>query len=157
MPWFLWEPACGDGAIVVPLRESGRSVVATDLVERGCPMAEARVDFLLEARAPVINDGIVTNPPFKLADEFVRRSLGLASYVAMLLRINFLAGQAHKALFAEHPPARVHISSRRFPMMHRQGWDGPIETSQMDYVWLVWDARHVGEPVVRWFDWKDFA
>ena len=33
----LWEPACGDGAIVNVLREAGHTVYATDLVDRGCP------------------------------------------------------------------------------------------------------------------------
>jgi len=33
----IWEPACGDGAIVTPLRKAGYRVVATDLVDRGCP------------------------------------------------------------------------------------------------------------------------
>ena len=35
IPSRIWEPACGDGAIVMPLREAGYTVHATDLVARG--------------------------------------------------------------------------------------------------------------------------
>jgi hypothetical protein len=156
MPRVIWEPACGDGAIVGPLRAAGHIVIATDLVDRGCPEGESGIDFVL-FKPYRLCEGIITNPPFKLADEFVRRALALAPYVAMLLRINFLASTGRKGLFSSHPPARIHVSSRRFPMMHRQGWDGEIATSTMDHAWLIWDVRHAGEPVVRWFDWKDFA
>jgi hypothetical protein len=32
LPHDIWEPACGRGAIVKPLRAAGHKVVATDLV-----------------------------------------------------------------------------------------------------------------------------
>ena len=33
LPHYLWEPACGPGAIVRVLREAGHQVLATDLVD----------------------------------------------------------------------------------------------------------------------------
>ena len=71
----IWEPACGPGAIVSILRDHGKEVVATDLVDYGCPDSQGNIDFLMEHKAPEGVQSIVTNPPFKLADEFVRHGL----------------------------------------------------------------------------------
>lgn len=156
LPSTIWEPACGDGAIVLPLRETGRAVIATDLVSRGCPESEARIDFLMNAPRFEVG-GIVTNPPFKLATEFVQASLDRAPYVAMLMRLNFLEGGARKSFFENSPLARVHVASRRLPMMHRDGWDGPKSGSAIAYAWFVWDKAHTGSPEIQWFDWKEHA
>ena len=63
----IWEPACGDGAIVNVLRDTGHRVYATDLVDRGCPDSESRVDFLMEQAPSFAIGAIVTNPPYALA------------------------------------------------------------------------------------------
>lgn len=157
IPASIWEPACGDGAIVLPLRAAGYEVYASDLVARGCPNSVSGHDFLMPFKVLENIDGVVTNPPFKLAAEFIEKSLTIAPYVAMLLRLNFLEGTGRRSLFAINPPARIHVSSRRLPMMHRDGWEGPRSTSTTCFAWFVWDASHKGEPVIRWFDWKDHA
>lgn len=149
----IWEPACGDGAIVKPLRAAGYEVLATDLVDRGCPDSSIS-DFLAGNTRPYHN-AIITNPPFKLAREFVDTALESAPYVAMLLRLAFLEGVGRKDWFESSPLARVHVSSRRLPMMHREGWEGPKSTSAVCHAWFIWDKRHEGRPVVQWFDFKD--
>jgi len=69
LPDSVWEPACGPGSIVGILRATGHRVYATDLVDYGCPDSENGVDFLME-RPPCFSVGaIVTNPPYKLADQ----------------------------------------------------------------------------------------
>lgn len=148
----IWEPACGDGAIVIPLREAGYSVGATDLVDRGCP--DSWVANFLDY-SPYGADAIITNPPFKLAREFVDTALQRAPYVAMLLRLAFLEGAARKPWFESTPLARVHVSSRRLPMMHRDGWEGPKAGSAVCHAWFVWDKRHEGRPNIQWFDYRD--
>jgi len=155
LPRQIWEPACGDGAIVIPLREAGYEVRATDLIGRGCPHSYAGLNFL---KLGVCEDdwpGIVTNPPYKLVNEFVEVAMTKAPYVAFLLRVQFLEGIDRRNLFKRYPPARVHISSRRLPMMHRGDWEGPRSTSTTCFAWFVWDRRWRGEPVIRWFDWKE--
>lgn len=155
LPRRLWEPTCGDGAIVNPLRAAGFDVHASDLVDRGCPDSEKGVDFLMPFPVPASIGGIVTNPPFKNAVEFVERSLVIAPYVAMLLRLSFLEGVQRKPWFEAGPLARVHVSSRRLPMMHRGGWEGAKAGSAIAFAWFVWDARHQGKPDLHWFDWAD--
>lgn len=156
LPRCLWEPACGDGAIVLPLRDAGYEVLASDLVDRGCPDSDHRVDFLMERRTIGFCTGIVTNPPYKLAQAFAEHAISLVPYVAMLLPLSFLAGQERRSWHLGAPLARVWVSSRRLPMMHKDGWAGTLSTSTVDHAWFVWDTRwKVGNTIVNWFDWKD--
>ena len=37
LPRCIWEPAAGDGAIVLPFRAAGYGVVASDIVDYGWP------------------------------------------------------------------------------------------------------------------------
>ncbi len=155
LPPVIWEPACGDGAIVLPLRAAGYTVHASDLVARGCPDSEARIDFLFPCAVPDGAGGIVTNPPFKLARAFIDTALSRVPYVAMLMRLAFLEGGARRPWFEASPLARVHVSARRLPMMHRGGWEGPAAGSGVAFAWFVWDRRHVARPEIRWFDWRE--
>lgn len=143
----IWEPACGAGAISRVLVAHGHSVISTDLVERG--YGSPRIDFLMELapRAP----NIISNPPFKLAAQFARRACDLTTgKVAMLLRLGWLEGRARREMFAETPFARLWVFSRRLPMMHRHGYDGPESTSTIAFAWFVWDHAHSGPPTIGW-------
>ena len=86
----IWEPACGLGAISTILEEHGHTVVSTDLVERGFGIG--RVDFLLEQHGLAPN--VITNPPYKLADEFARRACDLTTGKVALLNASCMAGRA---------------------------------------------------------------
>lgn len=156
LPRHIWEPAAGDGAIVTPLAEAGHTVTATDLVDYGLAGCRAGVDYL-EAAAPAGIGGIVTNPPYRLAMAFAEKALGEVPYLALLLRTNFLESTARLPFFRRHPPTRVWISSRRLPMMHRHGWQGPRAPSNTCFAWFVWERGVEGRPVVDWFDWRDHA
>lgn len=155
LPKTILEPACGDGAIVLPFREAGYRVFASDLVARGCPDSESGVDFLMPFPVPGVFEGIVSNPPFKLAQQFITKAISISPYVAMLLRLSFLEGQARHEWFRNSPLARVHVASRRLPMMHRHGWVGPVASSTTPYAWFVWQSDHVGAPEIHWFDWRN--
>jgi hypothetical protein len=98
--------------------------------------------------------GIVTNPPYRLAVQFAEKALTEVGYVALLLRTNFLESTARLAFFRRHPPARIWISSRRLPMMHRQGWQGPRAPSNTCFAWFIWDSQAEQTQVLDWFDWR---
>ena len=152
LPHVVWEPACGPGAIVKVLRDAGHKVYATDLVTYGCPDSEGRIDFLMEGRPPADVGAVVTNPPYKLAEEFVRHALTLGiPKVVMLLRLAFLEGEGRRSILQDGPLARVHVFRRRLPMMHRNGWNGPRLTSgAIAFAWFVWDLAHRGAPELWW-------
>lgn len=142
----IWEPACGAGAIAEVLSEYGREVIATDLVDRG--YGTSRVDFLMESR--LLAPNVITNPPYKLADEFARHAVELgADKVALLLRLVWLAGQRRRLILS--CLARVWVFSGRLPRMHRVGWEGArSESSTIDFAWFVWERRFAGKPTLGW-------
>jgi predicted RNA methylase len=155
IPHCVWEPACGDGAIAFPLSEAGRSVFATDIIDRGYGCVG---DFLTFETDPRMS-AVVTNPPFSAAQEFVDKAFSFPSihYCALLLRLAFLESQKRKGWFEANPPARVHVSSRRLPMMHRESWTGPKSTSAVPYAWFIFLRGYDGAPQLRWFDWADYV
>ena len=130
------------------LREAGLYVHATDLVDHGCPASESAVDFLLEQRAPDGVDSIVTNPPFKLADQFVSHALHLVPRVTMLLRLAFLESELRSPILDSGNLARVHVFKNRLPMMHRSGWAGPRASSSIPFAWFCWDRNHLGPTII---------
>jgi hypothetical protein len=160
LPHHLWEPAAGRGAIVSVLRAAGHAVLASDLVDYGEPTHFARRDFLME-RLPAKVEAIITNPPFKLADEFVAHALDLCPRVYMLLRLAFYeAGtgkqwkhRLRKRVLDEIPPVRIHVFRGRLPMMHRAGWDGPRASSATPFAWFVWNRAHLGPTELHRISW----
>lgn len=151
----IWEPACGDGAIVNVLRAVGHRVYASDLVDRGCPDSESRIDFLLEQPPGVHIGAIVTNPPYALAKPFVVHALGLAvPKVAMLLRLAFLEGSGRSSILDTGLLARVHVFRNRLPMMHRHGWDGPQASSSIAFAWFVWELNWNKSTELHRISWR---
>jgi hypothetical protein len=142
----VWKPACGPGAIVRVLRAAGHQVYATDLVDYVSPDQDAHgIDFLMEFAVPDIAS-IVTNPPFKLADDFVRHALLLCPRVYMLLRLAFLESDGRSDILEGGRLRRVYVFRERLPMMHRAGWNGPRASSALAFAWFVWDRQHRGPP-----------
>lgn len=158
LPHWLWEPACGRGAIVNVLRAAGHQVVASDLVDYGVPITcHWRHDFLMERKAPDGCGAIVTNPPYKLANEFAAHALELCPKVYMLLRLAFYESERRKPILDNAGLARVHVFSKRLPMMHRDGWEGRKANSGMAFAWFVWDRSHTGPTVLQRISWEHAA
>jgi hypothetical protein len=146
----IWEPACGDGAISDVLEEYYPGQVwSTDLIERGYGLAG--VDFLAPAPAACC-DHIITNPPFKLAEHFVRLSLIRSrGKVAMLLRLSWLEGSKRRVLFESTPLARVWVFSSRLSIGRGADRDmGGGGGGMIAFAWFVWDKTHIGPPVIGW-------
>jgi hypothetical protein len=157
LPHRIWEPACGRGAIVNVLRAHDHEVVATDLVDYGIPITAPgyyRVDFLMERCAPEGTQAIVTNPPFKLAEQFVEHALDLCPRVVMLLRLAFLESNRRTAILEYCGLARIHVFRKRLPMMHRAEWQGPKANSGMAFAWFCWDREHRGPVTVHRISWE---
>jgi hypothetical protein len=155
LPHRLWECACGDGTgILDPLRAAGHQVIGSDLVDYERPDCFWRRDFLLERKAPAGCEGIVTNPPYKLVEQFVEHALDLCPRVIMLLRLAFLESEKRCAILEDRGLARVLVFRKRLPMMHRLGWEGRKANSGMAFAWFVWDRSHVGPTTIERVSWE---
>lgn len=155
----IWEPCAGRGAISRELRALGFDVIAQDLVDysgRDDSIATG-IDFLMERSAPQGCAAIVTNPPYKLADQFIRHGLTLAPRVIVLLRAMAIEGASRVDLIDRHLRA-FWIGIDRPPAMHREGWKGNrMQKSGAPFAWFDFSAspRASGEPIhLRRFWWR---
>lgn len=144
----VWEPACGEGHISRFLKGIGYDVISSDLIDRG--YGEPRVDFLMEWTPRAEN--VITNPPFKLAREFILKALALTTgKVVMFLPLSYLAGlRRWQEIYNVTPPARVYVFISRV-QMKRGGTDGGEGGGGMiNFMWAVWDRSHKGRTEVYW-------
>ena len=139
--------AAGPGAIVKVLRAAGHAVVASDIKDYGFAL-QFRRDFLLETRAPADTACVLTYPPYRLANQFVARSLELVPRVLMLLRLAFLESQRRTPILESGALARINLFRERLPRMHRAGWNGPKASSSIAFAWFVFDRNHSGPTIV---------
>jgi hypothetical protein len=153
LPHWVWEPAAGRGAIVNILRDHGHAVVASDLIDYGGLHFVA--DFLTTTKAPVDCEAILTNPPYRLADQFARHALDLVPQVYLLLRLAFLESIRRSDVLEKRGLCAVHVCRRRLPMMHRDGWSGPRASSAIPFAWFVWDRDHRGPATMDRISWGD--
>lgn len=146
----IWECACGEGHLAEAFKERGHNVFATDLIDRGYGMGG--FDFL---KCNVHWDGdIITNPPYKYAQEFVEHAMELVpdgAKVAMFLKLQFLEGKARKELFRKYPPKTVYVSSSRLICAKNGDFD-KVTSSAVAYCWYVWVKGYKGDTTIKWFN-----
>jgi hypothetical protein len=149
----IWEPACGCGAMSRTLEQAGYLVRSSDLIDRG--FGAAGVDFLQQAKT--WGDNVVTNPPFKLAREFVEHALSIVpGKVAVLARLQWLESGPRQAFFRAAPFARLYVFSTRVPFQRGRLVDSGEGGGRMvAYAWFIFDPSHIGPAVVDWLDYDD--
>lgn len=127
------EPACGEGHMARPLGEYFGRVTASDVHDYGYGAVE---DYLF-APAQIV-DWTITNPPFRLASEFIQRGTAYSrGGVAMLVRTSFLeGGKRHRELFSPNPPALILQFCERVPMF--KGRIDRAGSTATSYCWMVW-------------------
>lgn len=145
---LIWEPACGDGALAKRLVDAGHRVIGSDLVDRG--YGEARRDFLMEGLPPGVAH-VVTNPPFKLGEQFWRHACAITpGKVAFLARLTWLEGLERAAMFRRHPPARVWVVPWRAKMQRGRLATAADSGGMLAWCWYVRDPSHSGPPTLGW-------
>lgn len=141
----IWECACGDGAISRVLDAHGYQTKSTDLIDRG--YGETPHDFLT---SPYRSVNVITNPPFKLAEQFVKLSLERTTgKVALLCKLQFLEGAKRKLMFETTPLKKVWVFSKRITMA-RNGEYEKYSSSMICFAWYVWQHKYEGEPSIGW-------
>ena len=165
-----WEPACGEMFMADPLGEYFEKVIATD-VHRYSDR-HGICDFLIEGATYARPDWIFTNPPFKLASQFITRAREQARRgVVMFVRGSFTEGdERYHALFAPHcRPSYVVTYCERVVLLKgrviRAGSPDPFNfdpvtlaprmaSSATSYALVIWlpgqhDTRHRWIPKCR--------
>ncbi len=144
MEWFEWtifEPACWRWDISECFVNKWFEVTSTDLIYRG--YWEWEKDFLNYTWFWF--DNIVTNPPYKLAKEFIEHSKKYAGKkIAMFLKTTFLESSGRYKMFqdTEFPLKTVYQFCKRVPIY--KNWE------KMKNSWLVAYARFVRDKDYKW-------
>lgn len=140
----VWEPACGSGKMLRVLQSRYADAFGTDI---------STGDDFLTTRNRVVDvprPGIITNPPYNAATEFVERALkitGVASgIVAMLLRTDFDHAKTRSHLFAKHPAfSKKIVLTKRVVWFEKKG-----AAPSFNHAWYIWDWKHSGPPTLSY-------
>ena len=129
------EPACGRGYMSRPLSEQFGRVDSADLIDYG--FGDVR-DFLTYPYLAGSHDWVITNPPFKRAQDFIERAMTVAkSGVAILARTVFLESIGrYEGLFKKNPPTYFAQFTERVPMV--KGRLDKKASTATGYAWFVW-------------------
>lgn len=100
--WTIWECAAGKGMMVEALRAKGFKTIGTDIAEG--------YDFL--SWEPPEWDCVVTNPPYSLKDQFVRRCYRLGKPFAMLMPLTALESAERQRLYRDQGLELVVLDKR---------------------------------------------
>lgn len=167
------EPACNRGYMAMPLCEAFRRVYRSDIFDYGGEYAfpgrqgdqERLADFLWPGWASTVIeaqgvDWVITNPPFKLAEQFIYRAGAIARVgIAMFVRVQFLEGQErYEKLFKVRPPTLICQFAERIVLTKgivrdpsKEYWDEEAQkwrrpSTATSYLWLAWINGRAPEP-----------
>ena len=140
------EPACGDGAIIKAVAawlgaKQGPRWFANDIRQDAIdavlasthPSVKTRCGDFLPDGWPGAGrvDAVLMNPPFALAEEFVRVALARTlGPVGVLLRLGWLSSAGRAPLLRDQPPDVFVLPDR--PSFTGHG------TDSADYAWFCW-------------------
>ena len=149
----IWEPACGQGHLSKELEREAYDVFSSDIINRGYGR---QFDFLKSKQHFNSFQGdIITNPPYKLAQEFIEMSLDLIPEgfrCAMFLRLQFLEGKGRKEFFKNNPPEKIYISSSRILCAKNGEFEKYKKSSVTAYAWFIWKKGYKGDTIIKWFN-----
>ena len=131
----------------VTLAEYFKEVASSDIFDYGF----GRVADFFKSKYPDRSfDWVITNPPFRLGEEFIRQSMKIARRgVAMLTRTVFIESVGrYERIFKPNPPSRFAQFTERVPMV--KGRIDKKASTATGYAWLVWELGRPGNPELVW-------
>ena len=141
------EPACGAGHMAKVLVDYFKEVHASDAYDYGYSIKRDFITHPFEANSV---DWVITNPPFRLGEEFVLKALSIARHgVAILARTVFLESVGrYNRIFYEQPPTKFAQFTERVPMV--KGRLDIKASTATGYAWLVWEKASPQIPRLMW-------
>jgi len=142
------EPACGDGAIVAVLKEKWNENKITSY--------DIDKNFLNDTQQ---YDYIITNPPFSIAQDFIKQAKKLSKIkFAFLLPLSYLHGKKRYDeiyLDKDYGLEKIYVFTR-YPMLGDElRKDGKYRTGMMVYAWYIFTNGYSNSPTIEWIDNND--
>lgn len=155
------ESGCGGGAFVRAFQDVQVTVDGLDIDPRAAGLRDviqgggvASVRSFLDVPGNLPSGYpyhlVMGNPPFSLAEAFVRHALTLAPFVCYVLPTTFMGSATRRRFFLDHPPIADNVVLER-PTFREDGRTDA--TTYHGLVWAraslargVWVGRHVFAP-----------
>ena len=149
----IWECACGQGHLSEELKRYGYNVRSTDLIDRG--YGESGIDFL--SCKKIWKGDILTNPPYKLAQDFIEHALDIilpGNKVFMFLKLQFLEGKGRRKLFETKQLKTLYVSSSRILCAKNADFKAMKDGggSAVAYGWYEFEKDYNGDPTIKWIN-----
>ena len=141
------EPACGAGHMAKTLLEYFGTVKSMDIHPYGYGDVG---DFLKSDYSNDQFDWVITNPPFRLAEEFIEKGLDIAKRgVAVLVRTVFIESVGrYERIFSINPPQKFAQFTERVPMV--KGRLDKKASTATGYAWIVWEKNLSNKGSLQW-------
>jgi hypothetical protein len=115
------------------ISNNGYFVVSSDLNDFNYGIPE--VDFLKSNTC--LGDWIITNPPFKESEAFIRKCISFKVPFALLLKSQYWHSKNRLKLFNDHVPKYILPLTWRPDFLYGQKGGSPT----MECLWTVWDSE----------------
>lgn len=158
-PKRILEPGCGEGYFLDAFKDvwPETEAVGIEINPEFAKMASDKghsviIDDVLLCDEKRITgfDLVISNPPFKYADSFIKRLLDVlpeGGNLSFLLRLNFLGGQErYEKLWKTSPLYRIYI------MPARPGFTKNSKTDSIEYMIAVFRKGYSGSPTLEFLD-----
>lgn len=124
----IWEPACGTGRIVRVLEAEGYQVAASDILDG--------TNFLTPGSEPPFHwQAVVTNPPYSLKPQFIRRCYDLGKPFALLVPVETIGTGAVQRMMETYGCELLLLDKRVNFYMPNKGNAG---SAQFPVLWFCW-------------------
>jgi hypothetical protein len=139
------EPACGNNAIV--------NILETKWEKNKITAYDIQKNFLNDDQQ---YDYIITNPPFSIAQDFIKQAKKLAKVkFAFLLPLSYLHGKKrYDEVYMDktYGLEKVYVFTR-YPMLgDTLRDDGKYRTGMMVYAWYIFANGYSDSPTIEWID-----
>ena len=149
----VFEPACGDGAIVKVFQNHGHRVTASDLYPQleGAAVKDFLTDGIMLDRCAGVRALVVTNPPYAMPyiNAFMDRMNDLVHndgvVAAMLMRNEVDCAKSRRVFFEDNP-----YYYGKLVLTWRPRWiAGSTGSPRHNYAWYIW-APEATDPLLSY-------
>lgn len=155
--YFVLDPGAGSGVWGNVIRDRYPTAYITGTESRDVPKPDAydlwlnETDYLTMWGVNESYDYVIGNPPYRYAEEFVRKSYSLlvpGGQMLFLLRLAFLEGQKRcSGLWKELVPKKAYVCGRR------PSFTGNKKTDATAYMLCLWEKGYTGATELDWLMW----
>lgn len=142
------EPCCGNGQISKQVSQLGFDVVENDIANQG------GVDYL---SCDFRQTQVITNPPFCVFDDFIKKAKSHAESVISIGRLNYLGTASRNSNGLWDGLYHIACFNRYVDYRTPERSDGMFHVGAMATAWFFWRRGFSGQPTISVLDVNKYA